>query len=170
MPAHSLDLVLSPASDDLIRSRWAALHGAGLPSLATHRGASNAPHITALSAPSMPEHVLARAREVFSALLPCSVDIPGLLVVGHGPFVLAESVIVPPGVTEAVRELERIAAESRPPARPWVPHLTLGKRLTASQVGRALEVLADVPAPRAVEIAGLRRWDPDQRVTAMVVG
>jgi len=118
----------------------------------------------------MPEHVLARAREMFSALLPCSVDIPGLLVVGHGPFVLAESVIVPPGVTEAVRELERIAAESRPPARPWVPHLTLGKRLTASQVGRALEVLADVPAPRAVEIAGLRRWDPDQRVTAMVVG
>ncbi|MGK4217320.1 2'-5' RNA ligase family protein [Kocuria marina] len=170
MPAHSLDLVLSPASDDLIRSRWAALHEAGLPSLATHRGASNAPHLTALSAPSMPEHVLDRSRELFSELLPCSVDVPGLLVLRHGPFVLAESVIVPPGVTEAVRELERIAAESRPQARPWVPHLTLGKRLTAAQVGEALDVLADVPTPRTVEVTGLRRWDPEHRVTAMVVG
>lgn len=170
MPAHSLDLVLSPASDDLIRSRWAALHAAGLPSLATHRGASNAPHITALSTPALPEHVLDRAREVFSTLLPCSVDVAGLLILGHGPFVLAESVIVPPEVTEAVRELERIAAEYRPQARPWVPHLTLGKRLSAAQVGRALGLLSAMPAPRTVEITGLRRWDPDQRVTAMVVG
>ncbi|WP_270239208.1 2'-5' RNA ligase family protein [Kocuria marina] len=170
MPAHSLDLVLSPASDDLIRSRWAALHGAGLPSLATHRGASNAPHITALSTPALPEHVLDRSRELFSTLLPCSVDVAGLLILGHGPFVLAESVIVPSGVTGAVRELERIAAESRPQARPWVPHLTLGKRLTAAQVGEALDVLADVPTPRTVEVTGLRRWDPEHRVTAMVVG
>ena len=170
MPAHSLDLVLSPVSDELIRTRWAALHEAGVPSLATHRGASNAPHITALSSPMLPAEVLERSRELFSTLLPCSADIPGFLVLGHGPFVLAEAAIVPPGVAQAALELGRLVAGAHASARPWVPHLTLGKRLTAAQVQRALEVLGSVPALPSVEITGLQRWDPDQRVTAMVVG
>ena len=52
-------------------------------------------------------------------------------------------------------------------------HATLGRRMTAEQVGLAVAVLsgeldgqADLPA----EADGLRRWDSDERVDHLLVG
>ena len=43
----------------------------------------------------------------------------------------------------------------------WVPHVTLARRLEASDVPRALEVLAGVDADLELRLGGLRHWDPD---------
>lgn len=166
MPAHSLDLVLSPEHDRAVRTRWDALHEAGLPSLATHRSSSNAPHVTVLTAPGFEDAVLERARSLFRPVLPDALPVTGLTVLGSGPFVLAEALAVPPALHTAVAELRRMSGGDD---RPWVPHVTLATRLDAAAVGRALEVLSGVAPPRALEAVALRRWDPDRRETTTEV-
>ena len=166
MPAHSLDLVLAPEHDRAVRARWDALHAAGLPSLTTHRSSSNAPHLTVLSAPGFENAVLQDARELLRPLLPILLPVAGLTVLGSGPFVLTEALAVPPGLHTAAAELRRMCGGEN---RPWIPHVTLAARLDATAVGRALEVLSDVPAPRALEAVALRRWDPDRRETTVEV-
>ncbi|RKQ37028.1 2'-5' RNA ligase family protein [Kocuria tytonis] len=169
MPAHSLDLVLTAADDALIRARWSALQDAGLPSLAAHRGASNAPRLTVVTAPAFSEDVLERTRALFTGLLPCSLPVPGLTLLGSGPYVLAQSLAAPSDLVAAVEELQRLTADPARPPRPWAPHVTLAKRLDAAAVGRALEVLDDVAAPGTLEVTALRRWDPQRGVTSTVV-
>ncbi|MCT1545048.1 MULTISPECIES: 2'-5' RNA ligase family protein [Kocuria] len=169
MPLYSLDLVLAPGDDALVRARWDALDRAGLPSQARHRSSSNAPHLTVVSAPGFSEAVLQRARELFGPLLPFVVPVTGLTVLGRGPYVLAESLAVPPAVLGAVAELRALLPEQRTPAGPWVPHVTLGTRLDAPAVGRALEVLSDVAPPRSLDVTALRRWDPDAREVTVEV-
>ena len=166
MPAHSLDLVLAPEHDRAIRARWNALHDAGLPSLATHRGSSNAPHVTVLAAPDFEDAILERARSLFRPVLPGALPVTGLTVLGSGPFVLAEALAVPPALHTAVGELRRMCGGDD---RPWVPHVTLSKRLDAAAVGRALEVLSGVAPPQALEAVALRRWDPDRRKATVEV-
>ena len=166
MPAHSLELLLSPEHDWVIRTRWDALHKAGLPSLATHRGSSNAPHLTVLAAPGFEDDVLERARSLFRPLLPGPLPVTGLTVLGSGPFVLAEALAVPPALHTAVLELRRLCGGDD---RPWVPHVTLATRLDAAAVGRALEVLSCVAPPGALDAVALRRWDPDRRETTVEV-
>ncbi|RLY94315.1 2'-5' RNA ligase family protein [Kocuria tytonicola] len=166
MPAHSLDLVLAPEHDRAVRARWDALREAGLPSLATHRSSSNAPHLTVLAAPDFEEAVLERARSLVRPLLPCPLPVTGLTVLGSGPFVLAEALAVPPDLHTAAAELRRMCGGDD---RPWVPHVTLAKRLDAAGVGRALEVFSDVAPPQALEAVALRRWDPDRRETTVEV-
>ncbi|MDO4918329.1 2'-5' RNA ligase family protein [Kocuria sp.] len=170
MPAHSLDLVLTPEHDRWIRDRWDALHAAGLPSLAGHRGSSNAPHLTVVAAANLPEPALDRARELFTGILPCELPVTGLTVLGSGPFVLADSLAVPSALLSAVEELGALCAQDSRPRRPWVPHVTLAKRLDAAGVARALEVLGDVAPPAALRLTALRRWDPDRRETTVEVG
>ena len=169
MPLHSLDLVIAPGDDALVRARWDALNRAGLPSQARHRSSSNAPHLTVVSAPGFSEAVLRRARELFGPLLPFVVPVTGLTVLGRGPYVLAESLAVPPAVLGAVAELRSLLPEQRTLSGPWVPHVTLGTRLDAPAVGRALEVLGDVAPPRSLDVTALRRWDPDAREVTVEV-
>lgn len=161
MPLHSLDLVLSPAHDALIRERWDALERAGLPSLARHRGSSNAPHVTVLSATHFEESVLQRARELFGPLLPCALPVTGLVVLGRGPWVLAEALAAPAAVLTAVEDFRALQTGNPEEPRPWVPHVTLAKRMDAPAVARALEVLGATPAPDALEVTALRRWNPE---------
>jgi hypothetical protein len=40
----------------------------------------------------------------------------------------------------------------------WTPHATLGRRFTAGQVARALDVIEDLSADISAEVVGLRRW------------
>jgi 2'-5' RNA ligase len=54
------------------------------------------------------------------------------------------------------------------PALPWVPHVTLARRLRTGDVEPALAVLADVPAPHVATAVALRRWDPDRRLAWLV--
>ena len=82
---------------------------------------------------------------------------------------LAESLAVPPAVLGAVAELRSLLPEQRTLSGPWVPHVTLGTRLDAPAVGRALEVLGDVAPPRSLDVTALRRWDPDAREVTVEV-
>lgn len=165
MPAHSLDLTFAPQDDSVFRGRWQALRAAGLPSLADHRGAFNAPHITVLAASRIPADVLERARAHFSDTLPQPLPLNGVVVLGSGPFVLAEHVIAPPEMHAMVEQWQRLVDGGSHRLRPWTPHVTLAKRLSASQVGRALGVLQGRPAPATVTATELRRWDPEQKTS-----
>lgn len=165
MPAHSLDLTFAPQDDSVFRDRWQALRAAGLPSLADHRGAFNAPHITVLAAARIPADVLDRARAHFSDALPLPLALNGVVVLGSGPFILAEHVIAPPEMHGIVGQWQRRVDGNSRWLRPWTPHVTLAKRLSASQVGRALGVLHDRPAPTTVTATELRRWDPEQKTS-----
>lgn len=167
MPLHSLDLVFSPAHDAAIRERWDALERAGLPNLARHRGSSNAPHVTVLSAPRFEESVLQRARELFGTLLPCTLPVTGLVVLGRGPWVLAEALAVPAAVLTAVEDLRALQTDGPEESRPWVPHVTLAKRMDGPTVAQALEVLGATAAPEILEVTALRRWNPELRETTV---
>ena len=142
--------------------------------------------MTVLSGASFPDEVLRRARRRFEELLPRALPVTGLQILGGGPWVLAESVAAPPRLGAAVAELHALAAGAerdspqqvrpgpeRPTAtprpRPWVPHVTLGKRLDAAALARALEVLREVPAPEALEAVALRHWDPHRQETTQLV-
>jgi hypothetical protein len=46
VPLHSVEPLLDAATDAAVRLEWTTLAEAGLPSLATHRGSGNAPHVT----------------------------------------------------------------------------------------------------------------------------
>ena len=54
----------------------------------------------------------------------------------------------------------------------WTPHVTLGRRFSAAEIGAALAAVntlqslaADLPA----RFVGLRRWDGDERIDRVLV-
>lgn len=170
MALSSLEALLDDASDRAVRDLWTALDSAGLPSQAQHRGSSNAPHLTLLAAPQIAALHLGAAVDVLRPLIPAAVDVSGYAVFGDGSrHALALLCAVPPRLTEAVYRLSLAVGAGQ--GRAWVPHLTLGRRLTAAQVGRALEVLGDqrIP-PRRVTLVGVRHWDPATRSVRSVLG
>ncbi|XVU29518.1 hypothetical protein ACQPZJ_21315 [Actinoplanes sp. CA-054009] len=50
---HTVELLLDPGLEDLVRQKWLVLREAGLPSLATHGHVSNRPHLTVATAESL---------------------------------------------------------------------------------------------------------------------
>ena len=162
MPMQTLDLTFAPEDDAAIRARWKALQDAGLPSMADHKGSSNAPHVTLISAPVIPEEVVDRAREFFAARLPIEMGVGGLLVLGSKPgrYVLADLVLPPVAVHELRERLEGITASTNAPVGPWLPHLTLAKHLTTYKVAQALEVFRELPALQPIVAFTLRKWNP----------
>ena len=51
-------------------------------------------------------------------------------------------------------------------ARALDPARDPGRRFTAEQVARALDVIEDLSADISAEVVGLRRWDGDARIEA----
>lgn len=169
MALSSLEALLDDASDRAVRDLWTALDEAGLPSQAQHRGASNAPHLTLLAAPQIEAVHLDAAVDVLGPLIPATVDVSGYAVFGDGArHTLALLCAVRPRLTVAVEQLTEAVGAGQ--GRAWAPHLTLGRRLTATQVGRALEVLGDqrIP-PRRVTLVAARHWDPATRSVTSVL-
>lgn len=160
MPLAAIEALLDEASDALVRDPWAALDDVGLPSQSRHRGATNAPHLTLVSAPRIDEIVLGSAADLLAPLLPLSVEVGGYAVVGATPrHALAVLCSVPASLVASVEELARAVVDPRSGA--WVPHVTLGRRLTATQVGRALEVLGEQRIrPDRLTLDRMRHWDP----------
>ncbi len=169
---HHIDLVLDPGADAAVRSVWGDLDGAGLPSLAHHRSASNRPHTTlALSRSWVGGAVLEGVVRRLGAL-PMTARLGAPVVFGRGPFVLALTVVP----TQGLIALHRALAEVLPPARAhlepgaWTPHVTCANRLTAAQVGPALEVVVAAGLPSTVTFEGARHWDAVGRVDVALVG
>ncbi|PKW27331.1 2'-5' RNA ligase family protein [Phycicoccus duodecadis] len=175
---HHVELLLDERGDAAVRDAWRRLDDAGLPSQARHRSASNRPHVTLTMSPGWPgaEGLAALAAALRTLPLPVLLGPP--LVFGRRRFVLARSVVV----TDELLALHRaVTALVRPPAADhlepgrWTPHVTLGRRLDAAQVGAALAVLAGddegEPArtagttdPAEVALVAARHWDSEARL------
>ena len=167
MSLHSVEALLDAATDAAVRREWTTLAVAGLPSQAAHRGPTNAPHVTLSVASGVPDVVEGRLAREVEALLPLTVRLGPLLVMGARRFVLAR-LVVP---TEELLRLHAAVAEamSAAPDVPdvvrvgrWTPHVTLARGLEAPQVGDALAVLGRA-GPLDGSVETVRRWDPTAR-------
>lgn len=166
---HSIELLLDDDRDASIRAQWLALMEAGLPSLARHRSASNAPHVTLVARTTIDGSQDPAVRP-WASELPLPFHFGGLLVFGRasGSLVLARAVVADARILRfhaRVHEAMGTPAGDVPHTLPgeWTPHVTLASRLTTVQVGAALATLGDVPTPDGGSFTALRRWDSDER-------
>lgn len=168
MARHSLDLVLDPVGDAVVRRCWERLHAAGLASPHGHTSTSNRPHVTLATAAEMSEDVVGRARAEVGPLLPAPVELGEPATFTGRALVLHLPVTVPDALRTAADRLRRAADDPRA-GEPWAPHVTLVARLALEDLPRALEVVAQEP-PEAVVLAGLTWWDPRARTVTHVLG
>jgi len=170
---RSIELTFDLNTEAAFRAEWAALQEAGLPNLGRHQGASNRPHLTLAAGPGL--ELTAAVRAVFDSgavALPVEVRVSGLVLfrAGSGRFVLARPVVM----TRTLLELHRSVVDSAPGAveltRPdrWTPHVTLARRLSAAQVGEALELLGEPPA--AGSCVAARFWNGETKTLTELSG
>ena len=156
----SLELLLDPATEALIRAEWQALADAKLSSLAAHTSPSNRPHITLLVRPSLPEVSLAEVRN----FLPLPLTLGALLLFGEGDRrVLARSIVPSVQLLELHRALHDLVepGEDAPHTQSdeWVPHITLARRMRVDALPQALRLLDGVSPAASGSATGIRRWD-----------
>ena len=159
MPFHALELLPDQAGQHVIRRDWRVLSEAGLRSQLDHRGATNAPHLTLVAAAAIGPQVHALAVELISPLLPIRVRSSGLLILGARRLTVARVVDVEDHVVAAVLRLR--AAVDGPQHPGWLPHLTLARGLSRSDVQNAIDVLGHDDVE--LSMTELRRWDPVSR-------
>ena len=166
MPLHALELIPDEAGRAAVRADWQRLRDAGLPSQLDHRGATNAPHLTVVSAPALPEEAIDVAATRLGSLLPVRGRTSGLLLLGGDRLTVARALDLDDDVVRRV-----LAVRVQVPDRShlgWLPHVTLARRLDRADAQRALDVLghADV----VLSFTELRRWDPDLAAVTRIAG
>jgi 2'-5' RNA ligase len=154
---HAIELLPDDAGCDVVRRDWQALRDAGLPSQLDHRGATNSPHVTVIAAPALDAADEQRARELVAALLPVQVRVGGIGLLGGRRVSLVRLLDVPDDLVRAVLDLRSGTAEVQHVG--WLPHVTLARRMSRTDVPAALEVLGH--EDDVMTVAGLRRWDPE---------
>ena len=85
-----------------VRRDWQALHDAGLPFPLDHRGGTNAPHVTIVSAPSLPPVAVESARTTLGGVLPLRLRASGLLLLGGDKVTVARALDVDDAVAGLV--------------------------------------------------------------------
>ncbi|WP_139978553.1 2'-5' RNA ligase family protein [Nocardioides litoris] len=156
---HSIELLPDDASAAVVRRQWEALREAGIPSMADHTGESNTPHVTVVAVPGLTEDDERRAVDALGPLLPVTARVAGLVTFGDDPLVLARVVELPDPVVVAVLGLRAAVGDDR--FAGWLPHLTLGMRVPRDRLAEAQDLAR---GEDEVVFAGLRRWDPDEKV------
>ena len=167
MPVDALELRLSAADDALVRDVWEALRAAGLPSQADHRSASNAPHVT-LPSPAAPGGTITgdEAAAAVGPLLPAPLRIGGTVLFGRDRPTVAWLLEASADLALAV---ERRSAQRDPTAfRPWIPHLSLARRVPGQDVSGVLAAVAPM-TPREVVADRLLLWQPGPRTLTTLV-
>jgi hypothetical protein len=154
---HALELVPDDEGRELVRRDWQALRDAGLPSQLDRASASNAPHVTVVSAPELPDDAIDVAHARLGSLLPIRARAAGLLLLGGDQLTVARPVDIHDDVVRRV-----LAVRVQVPGRQhpgWLPHVTLARRLDRADAQRAVDALghADVE----LRLTELRRWDPE---------
>jgi hypothetical protein len=164
MPLHALELVPDDAGRDAVLRDWQRLRDAGLPSQLDHPGRTNAPHVTVVSAPALPDDAVDVARARLGSLLPVRARAAGVLLLGGERLTVARAVDIEDDVVRRV-----LAVRVQVPDRQhlgWLPHVTLARRLDRADAQRALDVLGHDDI--VLTLTELRRWDPDAaRVTTI---
>lgn len=165
MPLHALELLPDDAGADVVRRDWLALADAGLPSQLEHKGLTNWPHVTLVSASEIRPEQEERAAALLGPLLPIRARTSGLLLLGGRRITVARSVDLDDRVLGAVLALRNGVDGRRHPG--WLPHITLARRLPRELVQRAVDVLGHEDVE--LSLTSLRRWNPEnQSVTALV--
>jgi 2'-5' RNA ligase len=157
MPRDSLDLVPDERGVRAVQALWERLRDAGLPSQGGHRGRSNKVHLTLAESPSIPDP--GRAAGVVAAMLPLTLPVTGLVVLGSGRSAVALLVSVPSDLAAAVARLRAEVGQAEPP---WVAHVTLARQVPRAQVGRVVEAVAP-HGLTALRFVQLRHWQPQTR-------
>lgn len=161
---QSVELLPDAATDAAVRDEWAALRNAELPSMDAVTAATNRPHITLWAGDTLApgaDDALAAMR----VTLPLPVRLGALMCFGRQRFVLVRQVVVDPALLDLQAPIARlcgVADDSLVAPGRWTPHVTLGHRLTARQVGLALDVLGGSHEHDGYAV-GWRRWDGDSR-------
>jgi hypothetical protein len=173
--AHSIELLLDSRTDTAIRAAWQALADAGLPSQVQVKSATNRPHITLLAA----QRISPEVDEVLRGLAPrLPLDcVVGAHVVFGGPRLTLARLIVPSAELLALHAevfrlaLPHVTGQPFAHCRPghWTAHATLGRRLTAIEVGAALGLAEEAAPDLAAEVVALRRWDSDARTDHLLI-
>lgn len=169
---QSIELLLDPDAEAVVRAAWTALAEDGLPSLASHLGETNRPHLTLLAAESGVEAAVPRLRAMLQGLdLPAILGAP-LLFGGHrGRWVLTRQVVPTRALLDVQAEVHHLVVTTtdavvQPHGAPddWTPHVSISRRIVADQLARALAVLEAAPLP--CRFVGARLWDsPSATVT-----
>lgn len=173
---QSIELLLDEDAEAALRGSWDALDAAGLPSLATHTGETNRPHVTLAVAETGPDGerpgflpAIERVRAVFAgwdlagAGVAATAGAP-LLFGGHKHrWVLARQIVptwrlltMHASLHHALREAE---AEESPQTVPdaWTPHVSLARRMPGDRLDEALQLVVAEPLP--CRFVGARLWD-----------
>ena len=154
---HALELLPDTTGVDVVRRDWQSLHDAGLPSQLDHRGSTNTPHLTAVAAPALAPADEVRAVELVGGLLPVEVRTSGIALLGGVRVSLVRLVEVPDELVRAVLDLRAHVVGAQ--HRGWLPHVTLARRITRSDVPAALDAIGHDES--VLTVTTLRRWDPE---------
>ncbi|RWZ68280.1 2'-5' RNA ligase family protein [Labedella populi] len=158
---RSIELTLDPTTDAAVRAEWSLLAEHGLPSLASHAAASNAPHVTLAAGTRLDAGDVPRV--AFAKLpLPLRFSALSTFPAGRGRFVLVRSLVVTAELLALHAAILETADDPVPTSSPgaWTPHVTLARRMTAQQVGLAHGVLG-FPADGTLTAA--RFWDGETK-------
>lgn len=156
---HAIELVPDPAGCDVVRRDWQALRDAGLPSQ-LDRGPTNTPHVTLVAAPALRPQDEERATELIGTLLPTEVRVAGIALLGGSRVTLVRVVDVPDDLARAVLDLRADVPDVQHPG--WLPHVTLARRISRTDLPAALEVLDHDDA--RLRMTMIRRWDPEAEI------
>ena len=174
---QSIELLLDGATEQVLRASWATLAEAGLPSLATHTGDSNRPHVTvAVTDEQGFEAAEAGLRAVFEgwdlagAGLAAVVGAPVLFGGHRRRWVLARQIVPSRPLLTLHAAVHRalqlhvphvpVVALTRPDA--WTPHVTLSRRIDADRLGDALSAMD--PEALRCRFVGARLWDSATKI------
>ena len=170
--AHSVELLFDEHTEAVVVRDWTALAEAGLPSQARHQSPTNRPHVTLTVGERIDPAVDAALWEPARQLpLDCLIGAP--MVFGRKTLTLVRLIVPAAGLLRLHESVDSICAPYLTPeafqhARPgqWTPHVTLSRRLTATDLAAALAVIGTGGVVGT--FAGLRRWDGDARVDTLI--
>ncbi|MFY0409517.1 2'-5' RNA ligase family protein [Solicola sp. PLA-1-18] len=161
---QSVELLLDAGTESALRAQWDALGAAGLPTQASHTGASNRPHVTLEARDSLAADAESALPDV-AAMLPVPVVVGPPTVFGRSGtrsgLILVRSLVVDAGLLAVHDAVGPGGSPTSAPGR-WMPHVTLARRMTADDVASALGVLDAAPDLHG-EAVVLRRWDGEAK-------
>jgi hypothetical protein len=175
--ADSVELLLDPRTEDIVRSAWQMLDDAGLPSQAHVKSPTNRPHVTVIAAGRISPGVDDVLRPLADRF-PVATQVGAPVVFGGSSrHALARLIVPSAGLLDLHAEIYRlclpyVSGEPFDHCRPghWTAHVTLGRRFTAQEIGAAMALLNGSGNDLGGAVAGLRRWDSRQRVDHQLVG
>ena len=178
---QSIELLFDDDTEAALRAAWSALADAGLPSLASHAGESNRPHVTVAVAEERGfETAEAALRAVFEGWslagdgLAAVVGAPVLFGGHKHRFVLARQIVPSRPLLTLHSAVHRALQQHAPDAAvveqtapdAWTPHATLALRMPDDRLADALAAVDLEPLPGRFRAA--RLWDSsDKTVTAL---